>query len=84
MPVSVLTQEEKLRELREQEDPALQGSGGGLGFAAHLEERRDAAHVAARRRAMVREAHSNSPADFRLARAKAEKAKRKKMKKRGH
>jgi hypothetical protein len=82
--VSVLTTEEKIRELKEQNAPELEGSGGGLGFAAHLEERRDAAMITARRRAMVREAHSNSPAQHRIDRAKAEKAKRKKMKKRGH
>lgn len=82
--VSVLTTEEKIRELKESRAPELEGSGGGLGFAAHLEERRDAAVTAMRRRAAVRAAHSNDPADFRVARAKAEKAKRKKMKKRGH
>ena len=82
--VSVLTQEEKLRELREQESPELQGSGGGLGFAAVLEARRDAQLVSARRRVLVRQSKENSPADFRVARAKAEKAKKKKMKKRGH
>lgn len=81
--VSVLTQEEKLRELREQESPELQGSGGGLGFAAVLEARRDAVLVAIRRRAAVRASTVNTPSEARVARAKAEKAKRKKMKKRG-
>jgi hypothetical protein len=81
---SVLTDSEKLRLERERDSTELNGSGGGLGLGAFLEEVRDTRLAAQQRRAMVRASKANNPAQHRIDRARAEKAKKKKMKKLRH
>ena len=81
--VSVLTDEEKLRLQKEEDSTELNGSGGGLGLGAVLEGIRDAAIISQRRRAAVRASKCNDRSEQRIAAARAEKAKKKKMKKRG-
>lgn len=81
---SVLTDPEKLRLEREADSTELNGSGGGLGLGAFLEDVRDTHLVAQHRRAMVRASKASSPSQHRVDRARAEKAKKKKMKKLRH
>lgn len=82
--VTVLTDEEKLRLAKEDNAGELNGSGGGLGLAAHLEGVRDARVESHHRRLAVQASKRNNPSEIRRLAARAEKAKRKKMRKRGH
>ena len=82
--VSVLTDAEKLRLEKEKDSVELNGSGGGLGLQAHLEDVRDAKLTSLHRRAAVLNSKRNGPSEQRVAAARAEKAKKKKMRKRGH
>jgi len=84
IPASVLTDAERLRLAREDNAGELNGSGGGLGLAAHLESVRDARVTAHHRRLAVQASKRNNPSEIRRLAARAEKAKKKKMRKRGH
>ena len=82
--VSVLSDAEKLRLEKEKNSAELNGSGGGLGLGAHLESIRDAKVESIHRRVAVLNSKRNNPSKQRRLAARAEKAKRKKLKKRGH
>ncbi|HPS78660.1 MAG TPA: hypothetical protein PLS53_10940 [Thermoanaerobaculaceae bacterium] len=82
--VSVLTDAEKLCLEKEKNSVELNGSGGGLGLGAHLEAVRDAKVESFHRRLAVQRSKRNNPSEQRREAARAEKAKRKKLKKRGH
>lgn len=79
LKVSVLTDAEKLRLAREQDATELNGSGGGLGLGAFLEEVRDTQLNKQYRRAAVRNSKHNHRSPEAVARARAEKAKKKKQ-----
>lgn len=81
--VSVPTDAEKLCHEKEQDSVELNGNGGGPGLQAHLEETRDAEITSRLRRAAVRDSQRNNPSEHRRDAARAEKAKRKKLKKQG-
>lgn len=79
LKVSVLTDIEKMRLEKERDSIELNGSGGGLGLGAFLEEVRDAHVVKQQRRAAVRNSKHNHRSPEAVARARAEKAKKKKQ-----